>query len=533
MATRYWVGGTGTWDATTTTNWSATSGGAGGASAPTSVDDVVFNAGSDTGGIFTVTISTGAVCRDITAGSLDFTMTLAGSAAWSVYGSLTFPATNFTRTYTGDITFAAATTGKTITTNGIQLTTGAMVLAGAGGEWILGSAITIGGINLFLGTLRSNNFNITASNIFSSYSNVRALYLGSSTVTLSVGGLIDFTNKTNLTFDAGTSSIVGLAASPLFIGNGLTFNNVSFTNTASGTITITGANTFNNLSVTSLAATGIKTISLGANQTVNGTLTLGAANTAVKRLFVYGNPLNTRMTLTCNAVAALSDVDFRAIGFAGNCVAGGNLTGTRLGNATNNSGITFDAPKTVYWSLLAGGSWTSTAWATSSGGTPNVNNYPLVHDTAIIDNAGLNTGATITASGTYPISTLDASGRTNAWTLAYGTSYNEFLGDLKLSSAATVTGTTGYWLFSAYNTTQVLATAGVAIPLGLQVQKGAGALQLSGNAAFSNAITLTSGGIDLNNQTLTGGTFASNNSNTRVIAFGTGKFSITGSNNTV
>ena len=29
MADRYWVGGAGTWDATTTTNWSATSGGAG------------------------------------------------------------------------------------------------------------------------------------------------------------------------------------------------------------------------------------------------------------------------------------------------------------------------------------------------------------------------------------------------------------------------------------------------------------------------------------------------------------------------
>ena len=38
MANRYWVGGTGNWDATTT-NWSASSGGAGGASSP--VDAVV------------------------------------------------------------------------------------------------------------------------------------------------------------------------------------------------------------------------------------------------------------------------------------------------------------------------------------------------------------------------------------------------------------------------------------------------------------------------------------------------------------
>ena len=43
MATRYWVGGSGTWDAVSTTNWSASSGGAGGASAPTYADNVVFD----------------------------------------------------------------------------------------------------------------------------------------------------------------------------------------------------------------------------------------------------------------------------------------------------------------------------------------------------------------------------------------------------------------------------------------------------------------------------------------------------------
>ena len=50
MATRYWVRGTGTWDTTSTTNWSATSGGAGGASIPTSVDDVVFDGNSNSTG---------------------------------------------------------------------------------------------------------------------------------------------------------------------------------------------------------------------------------------------------------------------------------------------------------------------------------------------------------------------------------------------------------------------------------------------------------------------------------------------------
>ena len=49
MANRFWVGGSGTWDASTTTNWSATTGGAGGASVPVPLDYAVFDANSGTG----------------------------------------------------------------------------------------------------------------------------------------------------------------------------------------------------------------------------------------------------------------------------------------------------------------------------------------------------------------------------------------------------------------------------------------------------------------------------------------------------
>ena len=45
MASRYWVG-TGSWSSSNTTNWSASSGGAGGASVPTVDDDVFFNGNS-------------------------------------------------------------------------------------------------------------------------------------------------------------------------------------------------------------------------------------------------------------------------------------------------------------------------------------------------------------------------------------------------------------------------------------------------------------------------------------------------------
>lgn len=73
MASRYWVGGTGTWDASDTTHWSTTSGGAGGASVPGSGDTVTFD-GSSGGG--TMTLAYNPTVTTITfgafTGTLDF-----------------------------------------------------------------------------------------------------------------------------------------------------------------------------------------------------------------------------------------------------------------------------------------------------------------------------------------------------------------------------------------------------------------------------------------------------------------------------
>lgn len=72
MATYYWVGGSGTWDASSTTNWSLTSGGSGGAGVPTSADDVRFNTLSGTASD-TVSVVSGAVAKSIiSTGYIDF-----------------------------------------------------------------------------------------------------------------------------------------------------------------------------------------------------------------------------------------------------------------------------------------------------------------------------------------------------------------------------------------------------------------------------------------------------------------------------
>jgi hypothetical protein len=59
-AVRYWVGGTGTWDHQSATNWAYQSGGFAGAPAPTNLDDVYFDNNSSSGA-FTVTLDSGFV----------------------------------------------------------------------------------------------------------------------------------------------------------------------------------------------------------------------------------------------------------------------------------------------------------------------------------------------------------------------------------------------------------------------------------------------------------------------------------------
>jgi hypothetical protein len=497
MADRFWVGGTGTWDATTTTNWSDTSGGAGGASAPTSADDVYFDAGSDAGGAFTVTIGTGAVCRDITAGSLDFVITLAGSANSTISGSLTFPATNFALTYTGGITFNATTTGKTVTTNGVAFLA-TVTFDGVGGEWTLGSAFTTSSLRLFNG-----NLDVSASNY---------------TITTANGIQV-----INGTFNARSGEFVILNPTVSFIGNGRTFHNVSFTSAVQGTYTITGANTFNDLTFTSLAGTGIRNISVNANQTINGTLTFGTANTAIRRMFVRSDVIGTARTLTADTVATLADVDFRDIVGAGL----GTWSGTRLGNCGGNTGITFDAGKDVY--RVGTGNWSATQWALTSGGSVDVNNFPLAQDTAIFD-TGTTTG-TINSENEWQVKTIDASS-SSVITLNFNNLANvfgfSFYGDLTLGANVTVTGTS-YTSFVGNNVTQTITSAGKNFTAIILVGGENNTVKINGDLIINSFLDHRSGIVDLNGFNITCNSYISSGSiRPRSIIFGTNKIVLTG-----
>lgn len=570
MADRYWVGGSGTWDASTTTRWSATSGGSTGASAPTSADNVFFDANSNVGtGSFTVTVSTTrgvAVCKNITISGLDGSMTLAlGSSNVTVYGSWTNPATGFA--FTGSVTgsaiidqnavvFAATTAGNTITTNGYTWPAGTNILfSGAGGGWTLNGALATtestnsGYIRLIQGTLdtTASNYSLSGARLYSTGSLSRTLTLNGSTVTLTSSNTTVSFSGSNFTFNAGTSTIVCSSSAPFIAGASKTFNNITVSSSTVDSLSVTGANTFNNITFAapSGAWQGYRRLFFDSNQTISGTLNFGMVGINYQRVYIYNSPRGSVITLTVNAVANATDIDFQGITIAG---ASSPWSGTRFGDGGGNSGVTFPAAKTVYWNLAAGGNFaTATAWALTSGGAPSLNNFPLLQDTAIVEDTGLNTNASIffddfNSTNAWKVGTLDASSRTLAWKINGDTTFSGFTvyGDLILSSAVTIdysdpAVSTAYLNFYGWSKTQTFNGAGETFT-GLtqfNILSVFGSVDLAANATMPEAtINLDNGTLNLNSYTLSADRMYADNIDTvggaKTLAFGTGAITLTG-----
>jgi len=110
MADRYWVGGTGTWNNSTTTNWAASSGGAGGETVPTSTDNVIFDSNSGSG---TVTVAATAASANCTINQ-PLTFTFSGNPTFS--GTVVCNGTSVT----AKVLWQSSTIGtaRTVTSNG-------------------------------------------------------------------------------------------------------------------------------------------------------------------------------------------------------------------------------------------------------------------------------------------------------------------------------------------------------------------------------------------------------------------------------
>jgi hypothetical protein len=515
--TLYWVGGTGNWS--NTARWSTTSGGTSGAAIPTSLDAVIFDSASNATA-YTATVDATSRCNTLTiAGPASGNVTLAGTAAIIAHGNTVLPTTGLTRTYTGSFILSGSTAGKTFTTNGNSLAN-SITVNGVGAEWTLGSALTnTGGIVVTSGVFNCSIYNVTDSFISSDNGNIRTVNFGSSTLNLSGSTPINFgttqPNSVSLTTIPGTSQINCSAAITTFNGNNKTFYNVSFNNTnpaVATSVSINGQNTFNNLEFYCTGFANLitifpnsKPVVFSADQTINGTLSSVAVDVSAYRLGFGSNTLYTKRTLTC-AATSLVNVDFSDIEIIG---AAAPASGVRLGDCGGNSGINF-VSTTKYWNATGGGGWTSTVWATTPGGTPNADNYPLPQDTCIVGSTGLNSGASISFGGNfggYRLPNIDLSARTtNTMTFSGGTSILSFYGDLILGSGVTIS--VNVYRFLKRSGTQNITSAGkVFSGQSIFVDNTGGTLTLNDALTVQNTVLnslgFSGGTINLNGYTLT------------------------------
>ncbi len=365
MATRYWVGGSGDWN--NTARWSTTSGGAGGASIPTSADDVIINGSSGSPAI-NIAVEAGVPKQCLSLTTTGATCTISGSNFFDIFGNTTLSSS----TTFGSFSVIRFRGTGTITTNNASILDVRFTAVGA--TYTLGSNFPVTyDILLQEGTLTTSASNYSISCDQFIVSSGATITLNGSTLNYKA----NFEVSTGATVNAGTSSIIGSAAAPAFAGGGKTYNIVSITYTGAlsgnAAAVITGANTYTTLTLNNQNPITELTI---PSITITGTFT-ATSNTTQKRLRIITSNYATQRTITAGTTV-LSYVDFRAIVGAGTAA----WTGTSIGNIGNNSGITFTAATTRY--AKAGNSGTgffvAIGWAATSGGASGAS-VPLPQDT--------------------------------------------------------------------------------------------------------------------------------------------------------
>lgn len=544
MANRYWVGGSGTWNSSSTANWSSTSGGAPGASYPTSGDSVFF----DQPGSYTVSLIL-ANCADFTISS-GAVVTFTGFGTTQIYGSM-YLTSDTTWNTTGNLSFRSNSTGKTINTNGCVLGAANLYFDGIGGSWALNNSISTNAtttVTLNNGSLILNNYSIYAGTFVSANSNTRSINFGTgnivvttptsgtSTISMNIltnfswsgtGGFISNAEVTR-TFAVGGSAggdsntainlSITSGSSALSFTSSSWFNNLDFTgNTStisaqikcSGSLTLDPSGNYSGLAVTIPASNvniypngnttllGLIINCPGGYFSLTGPLSLGVSTTIIGFLNLTSGTLNLNgydlTTTTFNS----SNTNTRSINFGSNNIqiagasAGGGLT---MADATNFSWtgtgkfvFTMSTGKGIAFGSTAGGSVTN---------APNIS---------------------ITSGGSLPSFTANSWFNTLDYTGSSTTtnSTSVYVSNLILSGTGTYTGlpvvTVG---------TGTITSNGKTIN-SLTVNNTGTTKLMDSLTVGSTGTTLTSGTLDLNGYDLTTGLFRSDNPNSRSIIFGT------------
>jgi hypothetical protein len=546
MANRYWVGGTGTWDATAGTKWAATSGGAGGQSVPSSIDDVFLDAAS---GAVTITLS-GASAKSLTC--TGFTGTL-GSGGITVYGNVTLVA-GMTVTSPGTLSVNAST--ATIISAGKTL--GNLTLSSVGGAATitLGDDLTCTGTTtLSNGTLSLAGFNLSTGTFSASGTSGRSVAFGTGNISLTntTPGttVLSAANATGLTFtgtggflrnQAATATIA--LGSTSFSGNVNDLPNFTVTG-GSSDLTITSGSHFKAVDLSGGTGTATGAVSIYGSLTLGSGISYSSLSPTFRvtgTVTSNGSTLgNTEITNgnggTFEPVATITLADNLTIGSTGTftltrgvlALAGFTLsTGTFLSNNSNTRSIAFGSGNIALTSSSFGAIVLDMANAngltcTGTGGfTRNQGSSATVRCNgapADCPNLFVNAGSSnlsITATSTFR--SIDFTGNTstvtggvlvhNAITFASGGTYT----GLSVGCSGTQTINSNGKTLGNFT----VAGSGITVTLGANL-----------TVIETGATTLTQGTLNLGGFALSTGTFISNNSNTRTLVLGSQDITLT------
>lgn len=521
MADRYWVAGTASWFSTS--SWSATSGGASGASVPTSADNAIF----DRVATYTVAIGTGAaVCANFIVSAGTVTFSNSAGASISVYGNLNIVlATILVRN--GSLNFSGTSGTQTITTNGANIRSyvyfNGSVTYQLQDDFLTNDGTYNSFVSLTSGTLDLNGKQLTTPTFNSNNTNVRAiafgatgkitlLSTGSSTGSVTVWDTTDTTNMSTtgnalVTFANANG---GSTARNFFVGNLPESQAISFnisTTLAYSCGLFAGGGTFKNINFTGFTNSLLThtQVTIYGNLTFSSTMTVNT--TSANGAYIFAGSAN--QTITSNGKALCSPLTIDK--------TGGTLT---LADA-----LALDTAATARTITLANGTFDANSKTISSAGTISASST----GTVTLKNLTTALAYTLT-SGTLTQGTANTFG---AMTLNNGT----FDGGGFTTTASSITMATGTVALNNANmpgnmthSSGSLTIGGTLTPSFPAYNHNGGTLTLATNAQIGN-YTTTNGTLDLAGYTLSIPSFITA-AGTKNLTFNGGTLAITNANTT-
>lgn len=557
MANRYWVGGTGTWDATVGTKWAATSGGPGGETVPTAADDVFFDAAS---GANTVTISGTRPCLSFNA--TGFTGTLAGTATpiLQINASLTLGSGMTVAGTLTTVSFVGTTATRTITSNGISLINVTVATTSTNTLTLQDNLTVTTNFTLTTGVLQLDTRTLQAATFTNTSTSTRTLNFGTGKLRLTGSGTVYNGVITGLT-TLGTTKIVepSLGAAQTITPGALTEANafdISVPNTAGNfTLTLT-AGRYHDLTFANATYTVANTaLSVYGNLSIAGTsptFTAGtnawtfASASSTQTITTSGETLDFPITINgANTTVQLQDALTMGAGRTLTLTDGTldiqSYTLTLGGFSSSNSNtrtIAFGTGKMVF-----NATGTITAWTTATVTNLTITGSKVLESTAPASGTKTFTFGAIPEASTLDLTvitgggagTVTISGNVNNLvfqnaTYTIGNGATNIFGNFTVSgtSPTFASGANAYTM-SATSGTKTITTSGETLQMPFALSGSGGTFNFQDSLTTTSDFTFTNGTANLSSYTLTCRTFNSSNSNVRTFNFGTGKVVTTGS----